>query len=307
MKKIILFGNLFFSTIIINAQQNDFPKLTGLYLGQKPPGVTPELFAEGIVSTGKNEVNAVFSKDGKEFYYSLFNSGKGYTIMMMEEKKDGWTKPTVAPFSGKYSEVDMFITPDGNQFYYVSKRPFKEGESRSPGYQIWFMNRTSKGWGEPKNLGPIINSGKRQLYPSVTNNGTIYFGSNRNGKSDSDIYRSYLKNGIYTIPEKLGDSINTDYDETDVYVSPDESYIIFTAVNKLDGLGSGDNYISFRKKDGSWTKAKNLGSPLNSPYSDFCPMLSPDGKYFFFTSGRRGNDDIYWVSSEFTKKLRPKN
>lgn len=63
--------------------------------------------------------------------------------------------------------------------------------------------------------------------------------------------------------------------------------------------GSGDLYISSRRKDGTWTEAKNLGIAFNRNGYDFCPMASPDGKYFFFT--RKG--DIYWVSMEVIKKL----
>ena len=59
----------------IPAQKKDFPKLTGPYLGQKPPGPTPELFAPGIISTEKNEHSpAIFSKDGNELFWSYHRS-----------------------------------------------------------------------------------------------------------------------------------------------------------------------------------------------------------------------------------------
>ena len=286
-------------------EQSDFPVLKGPYLGQQPPGITPEIFAPGIVSTEKNEVNSVFSADGTEFYFSIFRPGKGYVIMVMREEDDGWTKPQVASFSGNYSEVDMFITHDGKQFYFISKRPLRENGPRSSGYQIWVMEREKQGWGEPRSLGPSINSGARQLYPTLTRNGTIYFGTNREGFGGADIFRSQYLNGNYTEPENLGDSVNTEYDETDVFVAPDESYIIFTSVNRPDGFGSGDHYISFQRADGSWTKAKNMGKKLNTPSSEFCPMLSPDGKYFFFTSGRKGSDDIYWVDASVIEAFKP--
>jgi Tol biopolymer transport system component len=276
-------------------KKNDFPVLKGPYLGQKPPGMTPEIFAQ--VSTEKNEINSVFSPDGSEFYFSIFSPGKGYTIMVMREEEDGWTKPQVAPFSGKYSEVDMFITHDGKQFFYISKRPLRENSPRSSGYQIWVMEKEIESWSEPRNLGPSINSGARQLYPTLTRKGAIYFGSNRKGFGGADLFRSLYINGSYTEPENLGDAINTEYDETDVFVAPDESYIIFTSSNRPDGFGSGDHYISFQKTNGSWTKAVNMGEKFNTTSSEFCPMLSPDGKYFFFTSGRRGSDDIYWVDA----------
>ncbi len=283
----------------------DSQKLNGPYLGQKPPGMVPEIFAADIISTQKNEINSVFTPDGKEFYFSIFNPGKGYTIMVMKEENSGWTKPQVAPFSGKYSEVDMFITPDGKQFYYISKRPLKKNGSRSAGYQVWVMERQNQGWSTPRNLGPVINSGDRQLYPTLTRNGTIYFGSNREGYGGADIFRSQYLDGKYTEPENLGESINTKYNETDVFVAPDEGYIIFTSSDRPDGFGGGDHYISFRRTNGSWTKAKNMGEKFNTSSSEFCPMLSQDGKYFFFTSGRKGSDDIYWVDASVILEFKP--
>jgi Tol biopolymer transport system component len=58
----------------MHACQDDFPILKGPYLGQKPPGMTPEIFAPGIVSTGLDELNSVFSPDGDEFYFCVRNS-----------------------------------------------------------------------------------------------------------------------------------------------------------------------------------------------------------------------------------------
>lgn len=51
------------------AQQDDFPVLRGPYLGQKPPGLIPEIFAEGVMTTEFHEHSSpAFSPDGKEVY-----------------------------------------------------------------------------------------------------------------------------------------------------------------------------------------------------------------------------------------------
>jgi Tol biopolymer transport system component len=265
----------------------------------------PEIFAPSIISTDGNQVNSVFSPGGKEFYFSAFDPGSGYTIMVMNETDAGWSRPRVAPFSGEYSEVDMFITHDGGRFFFISKRPLQIGGPRAQGYQIWAMERENATWGAPAHLGPIVNSGSRQLYPTVTRDGTLYFNSDRDGYGRGDFFRSRLVDGQYAEPENLGDGINTEYDETDLFVAPDESYVIFTSVGRPDGSGSGDLYVSYREEDGSWTRALNMGEAINTESSEFCPMLSPDGTYFFFTSRRRGNDDIYWVDAAIIEHYRP--
>ena len=112
-----------------------------------------------------------------------------------------------------------------------------------------------------------------------------------------DIYYSRLVGGRYTEPVHLGPEINSAYGEGDVLIAPDESWMIVNSNGRPDDLGRGDLYISVKKGDGSWTALKNMGEGINSPQSDYCPMLSPDGKYFFFTSTRTGSGDIYWVDA----------
>jgi len=272
------------SQVVCSQTSNNAQKYysKGSYFGQKLPGITPIIFAPDFISTDKNEVNSVFTPDGKEFYFSRFDPGKGYTIMVTKEYSSGWSQPEVAPFSGSYSEVDMFISPDGKKLFYLSKRPIKDSGPSPRGYQIWVMERKGTDWVNPKHLGDKINFGKRQLYPSVTNDGTIYFNSDINGFGKGDFFKSKFIDGNYEDPVNIGSVINSEYDETDPLIAPDESFLIFTSVNRPDGFGSGDLYISFRNKNNSWGIPKNMGSAINTSSSEFAPILSPDGKYLAF-------------------------
>ena len=116
-----------------------------------------------------------------------------------------------------------------------------------------------------------------------------------------DIVYSELKNGKYQKPQKLPEAVNTSRYEADVFVAPDESYLIFCSTRRT-GVGRGDLYISFKDKNGNWDPAVNMGAPVNTPNYEFCPFVSADGKYLFYTSNR----DIYWVSTEILEKYREK-
>ena len=63
--------------------------------------------------------------------------------------------------------------------------------------------------------------------------------------------------------------------------------------------------IQWQLPDGSWSPARNMGESINTSSSEYCPALSPDERYFFFTSDRSGNDEIYWVSAEIVESYRP--
>ena len=83
------------------------------------------------------------------------------------------------------------------------------------------------------------------------------------------------------------------YGDLDVFIAPDESYIIF-ASQRRDGKGMGDLYISFKNEVGEWKQAVNMDRGISTDKHELCPYVTKDGKYFFYTS----NQDIYWISTE---------
>jgi hypothetical protein len=211
--------------------------------------------------------------------------------------------PQPVRFSSNKSDVDMCITHDGKRMYFGSTRPIKGKPPED--FKIWYVDRINEGWSEAKYLESPINDGKKALYPTVSLKGTMYFQAIREDSFGSrDIYYSPLVDGIYSQPIHLDESINSVHGEGDVLISPDESFMIVNGNGRPDSYGRGDLYISFRKDDGSWTELKNMGPKINSAATEYCPMLSPDGKYFFFTSSRSGNGDIYWVSAKIIEDLK---
>ncbi|MBL0744769.1 PD40 domain-containing protein [Chryseolinea lacunae] len=249
----------------------------------------PRIFAEGIVSTGDYESHAEFSPTGDTLYF--VKSGPDvskWTICVSYFKKNAWTKPVVAPFSGQYMDADPFFTKDGKTLYFISNRPLKEGDPAKADMDIWKMQRTSAGWGKPTRLDDTINSDKSEYYPTLTSTGTLYFGSRREGgRGGSDLYRSVLVDGKYQTPENLGDAINTDGSEYEPFVFPDERVLIFLAA-RPDHLDNADFFISYNQ-DGKWSPAEKLPEPFNSPVTEFSPKVTRDGKYFFFASSRNRN------------------
>lgn len=148
-----------------------------------------------------------------------------------------------------------------------------------------------------------INTNAQEYYISFANSGAMYFASNKGQSSkrqhDFDIYKSEFKEGKFETPQKLSDSINTRRYEADVFISPDESYIIYCSARK-SGFGKGDLYISFKDKHGEWSKSINLGETINSKEHELCPFVTKDGMYLFYTS----NQDIYWVSTEIINEIK---
>ncbi|HXG64647.1 MAG TPA: hypothetical protein VNO70_06040, partial [Blastocatellia bacterium] len=246
----------------------------------------PVLFGEGIVSTAGDDLNAAFSPDGKTVYFSKNVPVNRMGVILYSEHNNGrWSAPEVAPFSGQYSDYDPFFSHDGSKLFYISNRPVEAGKPKRD-YDIWVVEKTANGWREARNLGGPINTEKDEFYPSLAADGTLVFSANRAGtKGGFDLYKSKLVDGKYTEPENMGDAINSQFAEIDSYIAPDQSFIVFASYGRPDELGRGDLYISYYR-NGAWTKAVNLGNKINSSAREYCPIGSPDGKYFFFTSFR---------------------
>ncbi len=245
----------------------------------------PTVFGEGLISTGDYESHAAFTPDGRTLYFLKSTPNFNFWTIVVSRFADGkWQAPEVAPFSGQWSDADPFITEDGAKLYFISTRP-RDGQSEE-NLDIWVMDKTGDGWGKPQNLGAVINSSGREWYPTLTRDKTLYFGSDREGgKGATDLYRARLVEGKYSAPENLGEAINSRFGEYEPFIAPDESFLIFAAVGRPEGFGGFDLYISYNR-NGVWTKAVNLGNKINSSGDELSPKISPDGKYFFWSSTR---------------------
>lgn len=275
----------------------------GEFFSEPVPGSEPLMFAPGVVSTENFVHSGVFHPNGNEFYYTLESANYNFGTIMISKRIDGiWTKPVPSDIEGDYREIDPFITADGMTMYYNSNRPVPGVDTLNGSADIWKVERIGDSWGMPIYLGEEVNNEYHNWYPTIAKSGRLYYtsGPNQNG----DIHYSELKDGVYQAPISLGDSVNSDAHDYDPFIAPDESYVIFASNRSDDNLGGNDLYISFRKEDGTWTKAKNMGEGINTTRTDYAPAVTRDGRFLFYTSNKAGNSDIYWVDASVIESLR---
>jgi len=283
MKKMFFFSVLLAAAIAIGAQQADFPKLTGPYLGQKPPGTTPEIFAPGIISRPDyfEHSAAIFSPDGREVYWTAkANNRKPYYIYMMKMLDGIWSKPKVADFcleNEYYQEIKL--SADGKRLYF-------------PNESKWmFVEKQNGEWSRPTDASFEIFSEADISICSITSNGSLYFIK----RPEFDVYVSRVAKGKFQTPEKLDAQINSDDTrENSVFVSPDETYMIIEATK--DGATC-ELFASFKSDANSWSERMKL--PISWGR---LPSVSPDGKFLFYMT----RDGVYWVSAKIIEELRPK-
>jgi hypothetical protein len=217
----------------------------------------------------------------------------------------------VFPNGDKATAVDMAVSPDGTALYFLGEYPHEHATGK-PGPDIWVSRRVNGELTTAQVVPPPVSTGSSEVYPVVVADGSLYFSSNRPGSlGGGDVYRAQrLPDGRFAEPVNVGPPISSESQDGDTFVAPDESYMILTS-RRAGTLGQADLYVSFRKKDGTWTEPVNLGPTINTDTIEYCPMVTPDGKYLFF-SRRIGatweettGGDVYWVDAKVIEQFRP--
>lgn len=295
MKRLMLILCLMVSSLGNSFPDNkDITKLSGPYLGQKPPGMAPEIFAPDIISS-KNAIEYIitFSPDLSEIYFTRDGIG-----IMLARLIDGiWSSPLETSFNSKYPADEPFITPDGEHLLlnrYVGLVP---GEKRG----IYSLTRINGKWENP------VLCAEWCIRATATANGTIYStdieAAMKGGKDRADIIKFVKTAGEYTRIKIDKEAINSGSDDAHPFIAPDENYMIFNS-NRPGGIGERDLYVSFRMKDGLWSSPVNI-KQVNTEKDEWGATVSPDGKYLFFTRSQDRKGDIYWIDAKIIEELRP--
>ncbi len=276
-----------------SAKDSNSHLLGDRYFGEEPPGLNPKLFDPKIVSPEGRLDWGTFSPDMKEFYFTRKHGKyKKRAFFVIRYENNRW---------GQESETDIKwpqFSADGNTMYLGKE----------------YRERTEIGWSELNSPGDFL---KDQAHgKSVSSRGTYYFAvyKKEDRGINGSIHYSRLIDGKHETPVKMSTKINKGKYIAHPYIAPNESYLIWD-VRRENGYGQADLYISFKRKDGSWLPAMNMGAIINTDMQESSPSVSHDGKYLFFTRGewkvkedgsRNYVGKRYWVSTQIIQNLRPK-
>jgi hypothetical protein len=270
------------------------------------PDLEPKVFAKQILY-GDNAYPGYqsFNETGEEFYYAVTDRDWQRSRIRRIRAREPDRIETLLLVNDKW-EGEPCIAHDGERMFFTAIMP--------PGDRPWhadiyYLDRIPGGWSAPHLLPSPVNTPASEWHASLTRRGVLYFGSERDGgRLRADIYRAVPENGAYPKVEKLPAPINTEYNDCDPLIAPDESFLIFHS-NRPGGFGEHDLYISFRKRRGSWSAPQNMGPSINTAGWEMAPSLSPDGKYLFFTRRKAFQTDepsrILWVSIKVIERFRP--
>ncbi len=293
------------------------------YVGQPAPGPEPQVFAPGLVNTGLLTRDLTLAPDGREAFFTVMLGGFAQSAIVTLREEDGvWTTPELAPFSrdARFRDLEPHLAPDGRHLFFASDRAGSE--------DLYVCRREGQAWGDPVNLGPLVNTPGPEFFPSVTRGGTLYFTRTDEAAGTEAIWRAQpAPDGTYLAPERLPDVVNAATTQFNAFIAPDESYLIVCAQGRPDNLGAIDYWIAFRDPDDTWHAPVNMGPLVNGKGREgWSASVSPDGKVLFFMSRRTAHDPqtprtwaslqaahaspgnghghIWWVDANFLTALR---
>ena len=214
-------------------------------------------------------------------------------------------------------EYSPVVTIDGSSLFFTSKR--LRSDSSNARYKniangqyyedIYVTYRDMDGnWSKPSYLG-FCDARKNNASISVSPGGQqVFVYADING---GDVYYSELQDTTFeSIVPFPAEELNTKSWETHATISPDGNYLYFVS-DREGGLGGRDIYRLKILPDGSWSKAFNLGAPINSEYDEDAPFLGADSRTMYFSSNGRnsmGGFDIFISQMDEAEKwLEPKN
>ena len=255
-----------------------------------PPTAT--IFGPGAIAGTDDDGAAAFTPDGATVY---FMRGTDSSTLMESHRHGGhWSTPQIAPFSGRWRDLDPAMAPDGSFLLFVSNRPTGPGSAAidavsagkryaGRGMNLWRVNRQGHGWSAPVRLPDVVNSSSMTFAPSVAADGSVYFIGRSGPDAQLHLLRSVYRNGRYQRPYavKLGDAHAQIRDPA---IAPDRSFMVFSI--KHDAQQPYRLAIAFHTAAG-WSAPRDLGDPVNGGKHSMGAQLGADRRTLYFYSDRR--------------------
>lgn len=277
MRKTILVAGLLAFLVGCSAQSSsDQNVLSRVGLPVVALDVVPEatIFEPGVINSTWPEFGITFNVTGDTLYFGRTIKDRTKATILRAVNVDGkWQDPEVASFSGPTFDVDPKIMADGSVFYSSLQYDVERDSLASFDFWVWAEG------GNPIRLPRPLNSDANESYITGTLDGTLYFGSNRNGAAQ--IFKSEFDGSQRHAPVAV--PISGVINPGNPLVSPTGDVLVFASEDE-----NGWTDLSFVCNVlGAWTTPQSLPEPINSEWMEYAPGLDHEG-WIYFASERPG-------------------
>jgi len=205
--------------------------------------------------------------------------------------------------NSEYNEINPLIAPDGRTLYFARISHPNNTHGTKGSQDIWYSEAepSSGQWGPARRMGFPLNKDEYNCAYSITPDGNTMLlkGAYNNGTYETRGFSVSKRtaNG-WSPPQKLAipGYEKMSQGQFDCGFLSADGKVLLMAFSEKKNSKEDDLYISFRQKDGSWSKPMNLGPEVNTKATETTPFLAPDGATLYFSSNREGglgSNDIY--------------
>lgn len=202
--------------------------------------------------------------------------------------------------NNSFNNISPLVSGDEETIVFVSELRFYDG--------IFSSKKRDGRWLPARNISLDFNSDNPITPVYLTRDGnTLYLMKNDN--DNLNLYTSRFNDGIWSIPEKLNNNINTGASESHACVSDNGLTLYFTS-NRKGGFGGFDIYKSTIDSEGNWGPPVNLGATINSSFDEVTPFITEDGENLYFSSQGHfniGGFDIFRAKKQGANWQKPEN
>lgn len=236
-------------------------------------------------------------------------------VQFARDNRDNVSKYQLRPLSDTVNAFVMqyfpVLTADQQQLIFTRRL----GGGGNDDEDLVVSRKTPNGrWSEPQSISPNINSQLNEGTCTISADGRkLIFTSciGRQGFGSCDLYESIRVGDQWAKPRNLGPNVNSSEWESQPSLSADGRTLYFVS-DRRGGLGRRDIWISHLDDAGQWTRAKNLGKPINTPYDEISPFIHVNNRVLYFASnglvGFGGYDIFFSEKSEVDGSwAEPKN
>ncbi|WP_080060180.1 OmpA family protein [Spirosoma aerolatum] len=238
---------------------------------------------------------------------AAFLSLTGHSYGQAKKDSTVLTNPAVENLgnqvNSEYNEINPVISPDGKTLYFARISHPNNTHGTKGSQDIWFsdLDAVSGKWGPARRMGFPLNKDEYNCAYSITPDGNTMLikGQYNNGNYETRGFSISKKTATgWSPPQKIDipGYVGMSKGQFDCGFMSADGKTLIMAFSEKKNSKEDDIYVSFRQKDGSWTKPMDLGSEVNTKFTETTPFLAPDGATLYFSSNRDGglgSNDIY--------------
>jgi flagellar motor protein MotB len=247
---------------------------------------------EGGINTKDSEYLPVLTADGTKMYFTRRAEGRE-DVYVSQLEGSSWSEAVpLEKINSRFNEAATDISPDGRKLYLT----FCDRKSNFGSCDMYLSTMVDGAFQSAVNIGPVLNSAAWDAQASISADGnTIVFASTRQGgHGGKDLWISTrTKEGQWRQPRNIGESINTRGDDESPFLHPDGKTLYFRSNGHI-GMGSFDIFVSrLDMITGEWSKAQNIGYPINTHRDEGALFVAMDGKTAYFSSDIHSEGHYY--------------